>query len=116
MSTGFASSLTTENMPERLQRLHAVADDLGDGEQGDGEEGAGDAPDGVPEEQADDHDHRVEGEPAGEQQRRDGLALENVDQQIEGGRQEGLPRPRELSSPAAANIPTPVRGPRIGCS
>ena len=48
-------------MPERLQQGHAVADDLGDGEQRHGQEGAGDATNGVPEKQADDHCHRVEG-------------------------------------------------------
>ena len=49
-------------MAKRSQRLDPVADDLGGRQQRHGQERAGHAPDGVPEEQGDDHQHRIEGE------------------------------------------------------
>src|SRR5882724_3696848 len=51
-------SLCANDMPGRLQRFDAVADDLKHGEKRHGEKRARNAPNGMPEEQRDDHQPR----------------------------------------------------------
>src|SRR5579871_5080 len=78
-------------MAQRHEGSDAVAYDLRGGQQGNGEKGARDAPHPIPEDEGGDDQDRIEDESPGEKHGRDHLAFQEVDREIESGRDDRLP-------------------------
>ena len=74
------------------ERPNPVADDFSDGQHWHGEDRSGSTPHPEPEDERDDDENGIEGEPLGEKHRSYRLAFDQMNSEVQPGRQERLPK------------------------